>query len=227
VLVGGGVVATVVVVAGVLLALAPAGQSTGDEDPPQTVTVPLDDLEAFSDNEETSSPPVPTADAIDQAPVLDQEAALAELEGIASEDAPKVLGFVESGGWVPQLSGKCSELSQIDFQDREGRVGFPDGVAETYLPRIGESRVLAYHQAMVQRFGDVALTTLDVLDPDRPDSEACGSSTIWVSLYGASEPVPDAESVWEWCAAQSLPEAECFPRGVVNGDPQIEYPRPD
>ncbi len=126
-----------------------------------------------------------------------------------------VLAAIPDGRWVPQVSAKCTPLTNLDFRDASGRVGWPDGTREEFPGGITEQDILDFHTGLARRLGldetELILVTPDALGLTERAASVCGRQTLWISLV-ASDVHAKREGALDYCSTSGLPQGECAAR---------------
>ena len=242
-----GILALVVVVAvasgaGVWAVMSPSSSAA---DPSESAATPA--TPSPSGSPETAVPEDPQPSGSEgtapedltarQAASLEEDVAAERLNDIRARDA-SVVAALPAGSWYPQLSSKCGPLTTADLGDNTGSepfvvdrqgtareyprgFGYPDGSSESYPEGIGSPIVLAYHQAMRERFGPATVLVLPTDVGGSTTPAACKGEPIWVSLW-TEESLPSAEAALAWCDEQLLPDGECAARLFApNGESDV------
>ncbi len=235
-------VAAIVAVASGAGVWAVMSASGGSDAPPDEIAQPVP---ASPSEQSTRAATAPTpASASEGELTARQAASLAEGEAEATltetrtRDAA-ILADLPSGVWFPQVSSKCAPLTAADLGDSTGvepftvsrngvaqqypsGFGYPDGAAEQYPGGIGSPIVLAYHQAMRERFGTSTVLALPTDVGSRTVPDVCQGEPIWISIW-TGEAFSTADAALAWCDEQLLVVDECAARLFApNGESDFE-----
>jgi hypothetical protein len=112
-----------------------------------------------------------------------------------------------------------------DISDRQGRVGWPDGVVEQFPEGITNDQILAFHAGLPGRLG-IDSSELILVDADdigiETLSTVCGTAPQWISLV-VSRQYSSSRNALQFCSAQGLPDGECAAR-LIGPDTDFVLP---
>lgn len=143
-----------------------------------------------------------SATAPDDVVLLTAAQATAQLEQMASRDAPAVADL--AGEWVPQVSSKCQGLSvnlNSDYTPGGPRVD-----------SVSTQQILGLHLAMGSRHSALTTTAGSLGVKSRPPT-TCVGKTMWMVLV--PQTYPTSAAALAWCQSNGFPRTECGARYVV------------
>ena len=168
-----------------------------------------------------SPAPTPSVSGPSDPLALDEGGATAALMDLRDGALPLVMRL-EQKRWYPQLSSKCSALTEGDFGRGPG-IGVPEGKERAYPDGIGTARILALDTVYRNLFPDKVATVLHAdVRRDPPNNPSCLGTDMWITMY-IGDSFANADDVLEWCRDNDLPRYECGARWVGNPPKGVRY----